>query len=177
MASSSYCFGVVSVSLAVLLPFLLHSASATSYIDALCHSNPDKAFCVKTLSAYPPVASATSKFQAAVATLALGESYANKTAEFAGKAAKEDPKLKKHLAACQDEFVDISGALKFAALHLKEDPLDANYTVMRCYDSTTIVTDLIGKNTDKASKTVTAMTMMLDKYIALGVGATVAVGG
>ncbi|EOA12758.1 hypothetical protein CARUB_v10028482mg [Capsella rubella] len=175
MASSIYCFGIVS--LAVLLPFLLHSASATSYIDDICHSVADKAYCVKTLSAYPPVASAPSKFEAAVATLKLGESYADKTAEFAGKAAKEDPKLKKVLEDCQDEFVDISGSLKGAALQLRDEPELANYAVMRCYDSTTRVTNLIGKNTDKASKTVIAMTMVLGKYIALGIGATVAEGG
>ncbi|EOA14835.1 hypothetical protein CARUB_v10028145mg [Capsella rubella] len=176
MASSSYCFSVLS--LVVLLPFLLHSASATSYIDAICQKfRGDKAFCVKTLSAYPPAASATSPLQAAVATLNLGSSYASKTADFTGKAAKADPKLMKDLAACQNEFVVIQRSLKSASSEVKEDPESANYDVMLCFDSTTSVKNLVGKNTDQASKTVITMTLMMEKFIGLGLGATETLGG
>ncbi|XP_010482307.1 PREDICTED: uncharacterized protein LOC104760993 [Camelina sativa] len=172
MASSSFFFSFVS--LAVMLPCLLLSVSATSYIDTICNkAKGDKAFCVKTLSAYPPAASATSTFQAAVATLSLGASYADKSAAFAGTAAKVNPKLKE----CQDAFVLISRSCKSASSELKEDPQTANYDVMLCYDSITTVKNLVGKNTDKASKTIISMTMMMEKFLALAVGATEAVGG
>ncbi|XP_010482310.1 PREDICTED: uncharacterized protein LOC104760995 [Camelina sativa] len=171
MASSSLIFGVVS--LAVLLPFFSLSASG-SYIDPICsNSRGDKAFCVKTLSAYPPAASANSTFQAAVATLRLVMSYANKSADFAGTAAKENPKLKE----CQDAFVDITRNLMGATAELTEDPESANYDAMICYDNTKLVEELVGKNKDKASKTIIAMTAMMSKLVDLAVGATIAIGG
>ncbi|XP_010441508.1 PREDICTED: uncharacterized protein LOC104724663 [Camelina sativa] len=172
IASSSFFFGVVS--LAVLLPFLLLSASATSYIDAICSNSPgDKAFCAKTLSAYPPAASATSTLQAAVATLRLGMSYANKSADIAGTAEKENPKLK----GSQDAFLGIIGNLKSSTSELTEDPQTANYDAMVCYDNTKILEDLVGKNKDKASTTIFTMTVMMNKLIDLTVGATIAIGG
>ncbi|XP_010441452.1 PREDICTED: uncharacterized protein LOC104724616 isoform X2 [Camelina sativa] len=174
-SSSSYCFGLRS--LAVVLPFLLVSALATKYIDAICRRTTNKAFCVKTLNAYPPAASATNTFQAAEATLSLTMSYARKSASFAGKAAKENPKLKKQFAASQDAFATIITSLKSAALGLKESPDTANYDVMVCTDSTSIVKNLVGKNTDKASKTIMMMTLRMEKLLAIAVGATVAVGG
>ncbi|XP_023634803.1 uncharacterized protein LOC111829587 [Capsella rubella] len=177
MASSSCCIGLLS--LVVLLPFLLVSASATKYIDAICQrtSTTHKAFCVKTLNAYPSAASATSTFQAAGATLNLAISYAHRYAVFAGKVAKENPKLKKDFATIQDAFMTISMSLKSAKLELKDSPDTANYDVMVCTDSTMIVKNLIGKNTDKVSKTVMLMTLKMEKLLAMAVGATVAVGG
>ncbi|KAL1213756.1 hypothetical protein V5N11_009937 [Cardamine amara subsp. amara] len=175
MASSYYRYGIVSMT--VLLPFLLVSASATTYINAICKHVTDKAFCVKTLKAYPKAASATSKFQAAQATLSLAISYADKSKAFAGQAAKKNPSLKKQFAACQDAFLTISNSIKSAALGLKESPETANYDVMVCTDSTTMVKGLVGKKTDKASKTIMKMTLRMEKLIALAVGATVAVGG
>ncbi|KAL1213757.1 hypothetical protein V5N11_009938 [Cardamine amara subsp. amara] len=175
MGSFSYCVGVVS--LAVLLPFLLVSASATTYINAICKHVTDKAFCVKTLNAYPKAASATTKLQTASATLSLATSYADKSAAFAGTAAKQNPNLMKQFKASQDAFVTISRSLKSAALELKKSPDTANYDAMQCTDSTTMVKNLVGKNSDKASRTVITMTLMMEKLIALAVGATVAVGG
>ncbi|EOA14553.1 hypothetical protein CARUB_v10027791mg [Capsella rubella] len=170
MASSSYCFSVLS--LAVLLPFLLHSASATSYIDAICKKfTGDKAFCLKTLSAYPPAASATSPLQAGLATFKLAESYAYKTKAFMTKAAKEDPKLKKDLAGCQDAYKSIVRNYDSALSELKSDPEIARYDVLLCFDSTKKVKGLVGKNTDKASKTVIAMTMMMEKLSDISIGA------
>ncbi|KAG7537331.1 Invertase/pectin methylesterase inhibitor domain superfamily [Arabidopsis suecica] len=176
MASSSYCFGLV-LSLAVLLPFLLISASATNYIDAICQRVTDKAFCAKTLNAYPAAASATSQFQAAVATLNLAISYADKCAGFSGNAAKENPNLKTQFAASQDAFVTISKSVKSAASELKVSPDTANYDVMVCSDSIAVVKNSVGKNLDNASKTVMTMTLMMEKLLAIAVGATVAVGG
>lgn len=83
----------------------------------------------------------------------------------------------KQFKASQDAFVTISSSLKSASLELKESPDTANYDVMVCTDSTTMVKGLVGKKTDKASKTLIKMTLRMEKLIALAVGATVAVGG
>ncbi|CAH2070147.1 unnamed protein product [Thlaspi arvense] len=173
-SSSSSCFVVLS--LAVLLQFLFVSASTKS-IDAICQRVTDKAFCVKTLTAYPPAASASTRFQAAKAALSLGMSYAGKSAVYVAKAAKENPNLKKQFAGCKDAFTTIVYSLKSASMELKESPDTSNYDVMVCTDSTTIVKNLVGKNMDKASKTVMSMTLMMEKILAIAVGATLAVGG
>ncbi|AED95889.1 putative pectinesterase inhibitor domain-containing protein [Arabidopsis thaliana] len=175
MASPSNYFFLVS--LAVLLPFLIIFASATTYIDAICQSVTDKAFCAKTLNAYPAAGSATSQFQAATATLNLAISYADKSAGFTGNAAKENPTLKTQFAASQDAFVTISKSLKSAASELKISPDTANYDVMVCSDSIATVKNLVEKNTDNSSKTVMTMTLMMEKLLTIAVGATVAVGG
>ncbi|CAA0408804.1 unnamed protein product [Arabidopsis thaliana] len=168
MASSSYGFGVVY--LAVLLPCLLVPASATKYIDAICHLVSDKAFCTKTLNAYPPATSATSTFEAAVATLHLGVSYANNAAGFAGEAAKENPQLKEKFDACQRELALISRGLKNASEELYDDT--AYFDVTDCLDNIATMKNLVGKNTDKASKTIITMTLMLENFIFLAIGAT-----
>lgn len=48
---------------------------------------------------------------------------------------------------------------------------------MVCRDSSTIVKNLIRKNVDKDSKMLIKMTMMMERLLAIAVGATVAVGG
>lgn len=85
--------------------------------------------------------------------------------------------MKKDFAAIQDAFMTISMSLKSAKLELKDSPDTANYDVMVCTDSTMIVKNLIGKNTDKVSKTVMLMTLKMEELIAMAYGATVAVGG
>ncbi|ESQ43645.1 hypothetical protein EUTSA_v10015309mg [Eutrema salsugineum] len=174
--SSSSSFLVVSLAVLLQSSFLFVSASTKS-IDAICHRVTDKAFCVQTLNAYPPAASASTTFQAAQAALSLSISYAGKSAGYAAAAAKQNPNMKKQFAACQDAFVTITASLKSAASELKESPDTANYDVMVCRDSTTIVKNLVGKNVDKASKTVITMTLMMEKLLAIAVGATLAVGG
>lgn len=113
----------------------------------------------------------------AEAGLRLGISYADKSAGFTAKAAMENPDLKKQFEECQDAYATIIASLKSAASELKESPDTANYDVMVCSDSTTRVKNLVGKNSDKASKTVMMMTLMMEKLLAIAVGATVAVGG
>ncbi|CAH8309918.1 unnamed protein product [Eruca vesicaria subsp. sativa] len=174
MTSSSSCFVVGS--LAVLLQFLFVSAS-TKPIDAICHSVTDKTFCVNTLNAYPPAASATSTLQAVKAALRLSISYAGKSARFAAKAANENPNMKKQFAACKDAYETIIASIKSAAGELKVSPDTANYDVMVCTDSTTIVKNLVRKNVDKDSKIVIKMTLMMERLLRIAVGATVAVGG
>ncbi|EOA14852.1 hypothetical protein CARUB_v10028167mg [Capsella rubella] len=178
MASSSYCF--VFVSVALLLQLILGSASAltsTKLIDDICQHVNNKTFCVETLSAYPPAVSATGKFQLAKAVLRLGKSYALKSASFIEKASKDRPNMKKQFKACQDAYVNVVMSLKIAASELKESPESANYDVMVCTDSTTIVKDLVGKNRDVAAKKVMTMTLKMENLLAIAVGATVAVGG
>ncbi|KFK26637.1 hypothetical protein AALP_AA8G274300 [Arabis alpina] len=174
MASSSY--GFVLVFLALVSQFVLASAS-TAYIDAICKHVTDNAFCIQTLSGYRPAASATSTFQVASAVLRLDISYAHKSAGFSAIAAIENPALKKQFKECQDAFRTIIASLKSAASELKESPDTANYDVMVCTDSTTVVKNLVGKYSDKASKNVIMMTLMMEKLLAIAVGATVAVGG
>ncbi|EOA14239.1 hypothetical protein CARUB_v10027394mg, partial [Capsella rubella] len=116
-------------------------------------------------------------FQAAGATLNLAISYANRYAGFAGKVAKENPKLKRDFATIQNAFRGISISLKSAKHELKDSPDFANYDVMVCTDGTTMMKKLIGKNTDKVSKTVMLMTLKMEELIAMAVGATLAVGG
>ncbi|CAF2273798.1 BnaCnng65360D [Brassica napus] len=174
MASLYSCFVVGS--LAVLLQFLFVSASTKS-INAICQSVTDKAFCVNTLTAYPPAASATSTFQAAKAALSLSISYAGKSASFAANAANQNPNMKKQFAACKDAYATIIASIKSAAAELKESPDTANYDVMVCRDSTTIVKNLIKKNVDKDSKMLIKMTLMMERLLTIAVGATVAVGG
>lgn len=112
-----------------------------------------------------------------MATLNLAISYADKCAGFSGNAAKENPNLKTQFAVSQDAFVTISKSVKSAASELKVSPDTANYDVMVCSDSIAVVKNSVGKNSDNASKTVMTMTLMMEKLLAIAVGATVAVGG
>ncbi|CAN7016760.1 unnamed protein product [Brassica oleracea var. botrytis] len=130
MASLYSCFVVGS--LAVLLQFLLVSASTKS-INAICQSVTDKAFCVNTLTAYPPAASATStesfpsQISLATGVLSCSVSYAGKSASFAANAANQNPNMKKQFAACKDAYATIIASIKSAAAELKESPDTANY--------------------------------------------------
>ncbi|CAA7021804.1 unnamed protein product [Microthlaspi erraticum] len=174
MASSPNCF--VIVTFAVLLQFLFVFASTKS-IDAICQNVTDKAFCFKTLSAYPPAVSASTTLQAAQAALSLSISYARKSAGFAAKVAKENPNLKKQFSVCQDAFEGIITSLRSASGELKESSDIATYDAMVCRDSTTMLKNLVGKNGDMASKTIVHMTLMMERILAIVVGATIAVLG
>ncbi|XP_010485005.1 PREDICTED: uncharacterized protein LOC104763316 [Camelina sativa] len=178
MASSSYCFAFVSV--ALLLQLVLGSALAsnsTKYIDDICEHVSNKTFCVETLKAYPPAVSATGKFELAKAVLRLGTSYALKSASFIENAAKYNPNLKKQFKACQDAYLSVVNSLKIVSSELKESPETANYDVMVCTDSTSMVKDLVGNNTHVAAKKVMAMTFKMENLLAIAVGATEAIGG
>lgn len=85
--------------------------------------------------------------------------------------------MKKQFKACQDAYVNVVTSLKIAALELRESPESANYDVMVCTDSTTMVKDLVWKNRDVAAKKVMTMTLKMENLLAIAVGATVAVGG
>ncbi|KFK24066.1 hypothetical protein AALP_AAs51332U000100, partial [Arabis alpina] len=171
MASSSYSFAVMSM--VVLLQLLLISASSTKYINALCEHVENKTFCVQTLKAYPPVASASGKIPVAKAVLRLGISYAQKSARLVAKAAaNEEPNMKKQFEECEHAFWVIVADLKSAYSELKEDAETANYDAQVCTDNTKIVKFLLGKNRDKASKNIMTMTLKMEKLIALAVGAT-----
>jgi len=60
---------------------------------------------------------------------------------------------------------------------LKRDPHIATYDVMTCTDHTTQVKNLVGKNTDVASKTLIEMTMQMEKLIPLALASTQVLGG
>ncbi|CAN6816455.1 unnamed protein product [Brassica oleracea] len=169
MASSFSCLAAFFV--AILLQFLLVSASTKS-IDAICHHVTDKRFCLKTLSAYPPAASATTTFQAVRAAIHIAKSYAEKCRKFTEKTAKENPKPKDQFMDCQDAYLRIILSLRSAAGELKESPETSNYDVMVCTDQTTMVKNLVGKNRDVASNTIMKMTLMMNKLIVIAVGAT-----
>ncbi|KAG2331744.1 hypothetical protein Bca52824_002924 [Brassica carinata] len=55
---------------------------------------------------------------------------------------------------CQDAYHRIIMSLKSAAGELKESPDTSNYDVMVCTDQTTMVKNLIGKDTDVVSNTI-----------------------
>lgn len=97
---------------------------------------------------------------------------AQKSASFAEGAAKKDPTLTKQFQLCQNAYVTIGNSLMSAVAELKDSPDTANYDVMTCTDQTTQVNNLIGKNTDMASKTLIEMTMQMGKLLRLGVAAT-----
>ncbi|KAH0929343.1 hypothetical protein HID58_015070 [Brassica napus] len=160
MASLYSCFVVGS--LAVLLQFLFVSASTKS-INAICQSRGIKKK-LRMLDRH-------------WAALSLSVSYAGKSASFAANAANQNPNMKKQFAACKDAYATIIASIKSAAAELKESPDTANYDVMVCRDSTTIVKNLIKKNLDKDSKMLIKMTLMMERLLTIAVGATVAVGG
>ncbi|EOA34514.1 hypothetical protein CARUB_v10022057mg [Capsella rubella] len=181
MVSSSDWFFVLLV--AFLLQCLVVSASAltsTKYIDQLCQmeSIKDRAFCLQTLRTYPPAVSATALFPLAeVVLLGVGVPYANLLMQSADRAAEKVPALKEQFKQCQDSYVSIVMNLKAAASELKLSPISANYDTMVCFDQTTRVYNLIGKNKDSTSKSLMEMTMHMEKLIHLAVGATEVVGG
>lgn len=107
--------------------------------------------------------------------LGLAITHAEKTAAFAAETAKTDAALKTQFSECHDAYVGIVASLKSATLELKDAPDTANYDVMVSGDETRRVTALIGKNTDKSSKTLIEMTLQMDKLLDLAAGSTDAV--
>ncbi|CAD5334481.1 unnamed protein product [Arabidopsis thaliana] len=178
MTSSSHCFLIVSV--ALLLQDLLSPVSAltltsTKYINKLCQMAfvDNKPFCLQTLSAYPPAASATGLLPLASAVIrGIVLPQAKKSASFANGAAKKEPSLKTQFQTCQEAFVSIGDSLMSAFEELERDPHIATYDVMTCTDHTTKVKNLVGKNTDVASKTLIEMTMQMEKLIPLALAST-----
>ncbi|CAH2080196.1 unnamed protein product [Thlaspi arvense] len=169
MASLSSSFVVIFMS--ILLQFLIVSASR-KHIDDICQHVTDKAFCVKTLTAYPPVVAATVELKAVKAVLNLAKSYAKKSMKFSLKMANKNPKLKKQFMECQDSFQRIVLSFASAAGELNESSETANYDVMVCTDQTRLVEDSIGKNRDEASKAIMSRTMMMNGLIAIADAAT-----
>ena len=51
------------------------------------------------------------------------------------------------------------------------DAQTASYDIMVSFDQTKIVKDQVGKNTDKASKRLMEMTLVMEDFIAIAVGA------
>ncbi|VVB11034.1 unnamed protein product [Arabis nemorensis] len=175
-SSSSYGFILVSMALCVSFSFSLclhtihrrHLPTTTSYRQSLLRPN---------FEIFPLAASATTTFKAAQAVLRLDISYAAKSAAASAKAASESPNMKKQFERCQGEFTTIIGNLKRAGFELKEDPITANYSIKICIDSTNTVRNLVGKYSDKDSKNVIIMTSMMEKFLDIAEGATVALGG
>ncbi|CAH8279107.1 unnamed protein product [Arabidopsis lyrata] len=183
MASSSHCFLIVSV--ALLLQVLVSPVSAltltsTKYIDKLCQMPlvDSKPFCLQTLSAYPPAASATGLLPLASAVIrGIVLPQAKKSASFADEAAKKEPNLKTQFQTCKEAYESIGDSLMSALEELKRSPNVATYDVMTCTDHTSQVKNLVGKNRDVASKTLIEMTMQMEKLLPLALGSTQVVGG
>lgn len=104
-------------------------------------------------------------------------SYANDAGRFAAETAEKEPTLRTQFKSCQREYDGIQMYLRMGKSELKEYPDGANYDIMRCIDCTVVVRDLIGGNSDNASKTLMEMTMQMRRLINVAVGATVALGG
>ncbi|CAH2070580.1 unnamed protein product [Thlaspi arvense] len=176
MASSTGCFFVVSM--AIFSQFLLAPASALinrEFIDANCERVKNKPFCVDTLTTYPPTVSATGLLPLAEGVISLAITHAEKTAGFAAETAKTDAALKTQFDVCHDAYATIVASLKSALLGLKDSPDTSNYDVMVSGDEIRRVTDTVGKNIDKSSKTLMEMTLQMEKLLDLAAGATDAV--
>lgn len=93
----------------------------------------------------------------------------------ADRAANKVPALKEQFKECQDAYFSIVMSLKSAAGELKISPETANYDAMICFDQTTRVRNLIGKNKDLTSKSLMEMTLLMEKLIPLAIGATIVV--
>ncbi|CAA7021799.1 unnamed protein product [Microthlaspi erraticum] len=168
MAFSANCF--VIVSLLVLLQFLIVSAS-TKPIDSICQGQgvTDHAYCFKTLSAYPPA------LQATEAALSLAKSYTEEPIKFTGKAAQENPRLKKDFLTCQHSYQTTEKQLGIAIDSLKNYPEESLYSCQLTWEEMSVVKYTVGKNEDEASKTLMKMTLMVFKIIPIIVEATRAV--
>ncbi|CAN8253524.1 unnamed protein product [Cochlearia groenlandica] len=174
MASTSGCFFVVTI-IIIFSQFLIDPTSGLinrQFIDANCEKVKNKPFCIDTLTTFPPAVSATGLLPLGEVVLNLAISHAEKTAAFAAETAKTDVALKTQFDECHTAFVGIVASLKSASLQLKDTPDTANYDVMVSGDETRRVTGLVGKNTDKASKTIIEMTVQMDKLLDLAAGAT-----
>ncbi|EOA34377.1 hypothetical protein CARUB_v10021902mg [Capsella rubella] len=174
MVSSSYCFFFVSV--AFLLQSLVVSASAlnsTKFIDQLCQKAlVDRAFCLQTLSAYPPAVSATALLPLAeVVFLGICQPYAKLLVKSADRAAEKVPALKEPFKKCQDAYSRIVLELKYATRDLTS-LYDAIYDIQMCFDEINIVESWIGRNKDSASKSLMEMTTHMGNLLQLAVGAT-----
>ena len=163
---------------AVTLQLFLNTASASphmKYIDAVCDRAIDQAFCVKTLTTNPPTAAPIALHPLAEAVIGLALSHADKTAVFVDETAKKDPTLQTSFTECHKAYLAVAAALKSANVNLKQSPDKANYDVRSSSVHMRRVTELIGKNTDKASTTLKEMTVQMEKLLDLAAGAADAV--
>ncbi|KFK29013.1 hypothetical protein AALP_AA7G077500 [Arabis alpina] len=163
---------------AIMLQLLSIYASASphmKYIDAVCDRAHDQAYCEKTLTSYPPTAAPIGLLPMAEAVLGLAISHAEKTATFVDETAKKDPTLKTSFTECHKAYLGIAADLKSSNVKLKKSPDTANDDVKACINYIRKVTELVGKNTDKASTSLKEMTVQMEKLLDLAAGATDAV--
>ncbi|ESQ54860.1 hypothetical protein EUTSA_v10026329mg [Eutrema salsugineum] len=176
MATSSVMSSFAAA--AITLQLLLIPAAASphmKYIDAICDRAHDQAFCANTLTSNPPTAAPIGLHPLAEAVIALAVSHAEKTAIFVDETAKKDPTLKTSFTECHKAYLAVVAALKSANLKLKQSPDTANYDVRASADHMRRVTELVGKNSDKASTTLKEMTLQMEKLLDLAAGAADAV--
>ncbi|KAJ4909692.1 Plant invertase/pectin methylesterase inhibitor superfamily protein [Raphanus sativus] len=150
-------------------------ASTKDVIDSICNDSflrHNKTFCVETLTAYPPVVSATNTVKLVKAAVDLGMIHAKKTASFVAGLEKE-PTFKKYFKMCNESYISIVGNFRSARLELDDsESIDtASSDILVSLDNTQMVKDTIGKNTDKASKRLIEMTLVMEEFIAIGFGA------
>ncbi|KAL0731368.1 hypothetical protein Bca4012_027462 [Brassica carinata] len=177
MTSSSNCFFVVSlvVSLLFFLGSTLTMASTKDNIDSICSDSflkHNKTFCVQTLTSYPPAVSATNMVKLVKAAVDLGMTHAKKTASFVAGLEKE-PTFKNYFKMCNESYTLIVGNFRSARLEIedKESVDTASSDILVSLDNTQNVKDEVGKNTDKASKRLMEMTLVMEEFIAMGFGA------
>ncbi|KAJ4909690.1 Plant invertase/pectin methylesterase inhibitor superfamily protein [Raphanus sativus] len=139
--------------------------ASTKDIDSICNSVGNKNFCQQTLTAYPPAVSATNIAKLVKATLDLGMTEAKKRAGFVAGLEKE-PTFKKYFKMCNESYTSIVLNFRSARLEIEDnDSETASYDIAVSYDDTNIVKDTIGKNTDKASKSLMEMTLVMEDFI------------
>lgn len=106
------------------------------------------------------------------AAVDLGMIHAKKTASFVAGLEKE-PTFKKYFKICNEAYILIVGNFKSARLEIedKESVDTASSDILVSLDNTQNVKGEVGKNTDKASKTLMEMTLVMEEFIAMGFGA------
>ncbi|CAH8327017.1 unnamed protein product [Eruca vesicaria subsp. sativa] len=145
--------------------------ASTKDIATICNGRSvlpiNKTLCLQILTAYPPAVSAPNIVKLVKIVVGLGESKANKTADFVAGLVKE-PTFKQYFKACNDAYKLVVGNFRSARLELEDNETQtASYDILVSMDDTEMVKNTIGKNTDKASKTLMEMTLVMEDYIGI----------
>ncbi|CAH8326996.1 unnamed protein product [Eruca vesicaria subsp. sativa] len=149
--------------------------ASTKDIDTICNADSmipkNKTFCLQTLTAYPPAVSAPNMAKLVKIVVGLGESNANKTADFVAGLVKE-PTFKQYFKACNDAYKLVVWNFRSARLELEDNETQtASSDILVSLDDTEMVKNTIGKNTDKASKTLMEMTLVMEDFIGIAYAA------
>ncbi|KAJ4909684.1 Plant invertase/pectin methylesterase inhibitor superfamily protein [Raphanus sativus] len=143
--------------------------ASTKDIYAICNdpSAINKTFCLQTLTAYPPAVSAKNMDELVRVTLDLGTTLAKERAGFVA-GLKKEATFKKYFETCNDSYSQVVNYFESARSQIDEKPHGkdgASLIILESSDYTQLVKDTIGKNTDKTSKRLMEMTLVMEDFI------------